>query len=177
MSIIVEDGTGKVDAESYATVTYANTYHFSRGNSDWAALTVSVKEQLLRKSTDYMLQKYRSLWSGLRVNDLTSNAQALDWPRDSVYIDGNALVSNSIVPAEVQKACCELALKANSASLLSDGGRITTKEVVDVLEVEYADNGAGSNVVKYSSVDNLLDPYLVNGVNGSGNIVGRVERA
>jgi hypothetical protein len=124
-----------------------------------------------------MMQQYRNLWQGLRVNDLTSNAQALDWPRDSVYIDGSTLVSNAIVPVEVQRACCEFALKANAGSLLGDGGRITTKEKVDALEVEYADNGAGSNAVKYSAIDKLLAPYLMNGVNGSGNIIGRVDRA
>ena len=52
MSLVVEDGTGKADAESYISVADADTYHSNRGNTDWAALTTTEKEQLLRGATD-----------------------------------------------------------------------------------------------------------------------------
>lgn len=172
MTLIVEDGTGLSDAESYASVTYADTYHYNRGNTDWSGFSTAAKEQLLRKATDYMLQKYRGELKGTRVSD----SQALDEPRDGVYIDNNVLVSNSIVPKEFKNATCELALRSNDGELLEDsGGRLTTKEKVDVIEVEYSDKGGTSSAVIYGSVDKMLKPYLEGG--SVSGMVGRVERA
>lgn len=35
MSLIVEDGTGLPDAESYASVAFADAYFTARNNSAW----------------------------------------------------------------------------------------------------------------------------------------------
>ena len=43
MSLIVEDGTGLAGAESYVSVTDADTYHDKRGNTAWATLTTAQK--------------------------------------------------------------------------------------------------------------------------------------
>ena len=66
MSLIVEDGTGKSNAESYISVADADTYHSNRDNTDWAALTTAEKERLLRIATDYMVAVYRLRWDGYR---------------------------------------------------------------------------------------------------------------
>ena len=83
MALIVEDGTGKSDAESFISVADADTYHSNRGNTDWASLLTAAKEQNLRKATDYICQVYRMKWAGTRVN----GTQALDWPRAYVLRD------------------------------------------------------------------------------------------
>ena len=171
MALIVEDGSGLSTSESYATVAYANTYHYNRGNTTWAAFTPAVKEQLLRKATDYMLQEYRAKWKGTRVLD----TQALDWPREYVYIDNANDIDSDIVPTEVQKACCEFALRSNDGALLEDASRVTILEKVDVLEVEYSDNGNSSNYVRYAAIDKMLEPYLMAGA--AGSMTARVGRA
>lgn len=159
MSLIVEDGSGMATAESYISVADANTYHANLGNTSWGLLTDTVKEQLLRKATNYMVQVYRSSWAGIRKND----TQSLDFPRYLVpKYDNGAMYSyydENSVPKEVQDACCEFALKANSGSLAPDLDRLTKREKVGVLEVEY-DNTKGLPYVQYRAMDNLLFPLL-----------------
>ena len=159
MSLIVEDGTGMANAESYISVVDADTYHANLGNTAWASLTTTVKEQLLRKATNYMVQVYRSAWAGIRIND----TQSLDFPRYLVpKYDNGAMYSyydEKSVPKEVKDACCEFALKANAGSLAPDLDRLTKREKVGVLEVEY-DNAKGLPYVQYRAMDNLLYPLL-----------------
>lgn len=159
MALIVEDGTGMANAESYISVSDADTYHSNLGNATWATLTTTVKEQLLRKATNYMVQVYRLAWAGIRKND----TQSLDFPRYLVpKYDNGAMYSyydENSVPKEVQDACCEFALKANSATLAPDLERLTKREKVGVLEVEY-DNNKGLPYIQYRAIDNLLSPLL-----------------
>lgn len=164
MALVVEDGTGKSNAESYISVADATTYHAARGNSAWAALASdTVREQLLRKATDYMLQAYREKWKGYRyVTD-----QALDWPRAWVYKEPfyqgavgtyPFLVDSDIVPTEVKNACAELALKASSATLMEDQEQLVVKEKVDVIEVEYSEFSPQGK--RYKSIDATLSIYF-----------------
>ena len=70
MALIVEDGSIVTGAESYISVADASTYHSNRGNTAWASLsTDAIREQCLRKATDFMRQAYRSRWQGYRVNE------------------------------------------------------------------------------------------------------------
>lgn len=159
MSIIVEDGTGKADSESYISVADASTYHSNRGNAAWASLASdTVREQCLRKATEYMQATYRQRWQGLRV--LTT--QALDWPRYDVEVDGYAVASD-IVPVEVQRACADLALKASTADLLADLTQGVKSKKVGPIEVTYDENSSRSK--QYLSIDRMLAPYLA--TNGS----------
>ncbi|MFA5387275.1 MAG: DnaT-like ssDNA-binding protein [Candidatus Paceibacterota bacterium] len=154
MTITVEDGTGLSTSESYISVTNASTYHSNRGNAAWAALASdTVREQLLRKATDYMVQAYRLRWKGDRV----SATQALDWPRSSVCVDGYS-VDSDIVPNEVQTACAELALKASSATLYADQSQGVVREKIGPIETEYDKNS--SQAVQYKAIDSMLRPYL-----------------
>ncbi len=177
MSLIVEDGSNVSGAESYISVADADTYHVKRGNTAWGILTTDAKEVALRKATDYMVQTYRTQWAGARKYA----DQTLDWPRydvpkfDSpsgygVYPDYYA---DDIVPGEVKVACAELALKTLTASLAPDIDRITKREKVGQLEVEY-DNSAGVPYKKYRAIDNLLRPMLM--ALGSNSFVS-LERA
>lgn len=111
MALIVEDGTGLSNAESFASVAFANTYHTNRGNALWTG-TDAVKEAALRKATDYIQAKYYPRWGGSRMTD----AQALDWPRDYVVrsnsLTGTIYWPNNAVPNDVAVATCILALKS-----------------------------------------------------------------
>ena len=172
MSLIVEDGTGKSDAESYISVADADTYHSKRGNTAWAALATETKEVLLRKAADYMVQVYRTQWAGARKFD----NQGLDWPRYDVpkfdspsgYGSYPAYYLDTIVPGEVKVACAELAYKANIEDLAPDIERLTKREKVGTLEVEY-DNNQGVPYKRYRSVDNVLRPMLIS--QGSNSFV------
>lgn len=176
MTIIVEDGTAKADSESFISVADADVYFAARNLTLWADVEVSEaeKEGALRRATDYMQQVYRMRWAGYRKTD----AQALDWPRELVPRPdgpgqwmGTLLVSyypSDAIPREVKYACAELAFRALFGELAPDVDRVTKREKVDVIEVEYAD---GFNVTKrYRAVDNLLAPLFGTGIAAGSNI-------
>lgn len=158
MTLIVEDGTARSDAESFCSVAAATAYHAARGNAEWAALASdTIREQLLRKATDYMEQVYRSRWDGYKK----TNTQALSWPRYEVLIKDSTFIayySNTTVPNGVINACAELALRANTEDLAPDIERQIKKTKVDVIEVEYVD-GAPVNK-QYKAIDYMLEPYF-----------------
>jgi len=166
MSLIVEDGSGLPNSESYVSVAEADTYHSNRGNTDWAALTTTQKEQLLRGATDYMVAVYRLRWDGYRY----VNTQALDWPR--IYVPVRDICSVNaypeyvdfdIVPTLVKNACAELALKANTETLLDDQGQVTIREKVGPIEVEY--DKFSPQYKRYLQVENSLSIYFASSAN------------
>lgn len=163
MPLIVEDGTGRADAESYASAAEADAYHSARGNTAWAS--VSDKEGALRRATDYMVQAYRSRWKSFR----TTSTQALDWPRawvemaDAPYGYGSsaAYYPNDSVPAEVKRACMELALVAASQDLAPNLTRAAKQETVGPITVVYDENSP--EYARYRRVDMMLAPLLGRG--------------
>lgn len=164
MALIVEDGNGLVNAESYISVADATTYHANRGNADWVAIASdTIREQLLRKATEYMMAVYRLRWAGYRYN----STQALDWPRLCVpildTITANQFpqyVDFNIVTVAVKNACAELALKANAEALMADLGQGVIREKVDVIEVEY--DKYSPQYKRYIQIDNMLSIYFKN---------------
>lgn len=153
MALLVEDGTGVVGAESYQTVAAADTYHSNLGNSAWAALSTPVKEQSLRKATNYMTQEFQSRWKGYRIDA----DQALDFPRSSVIVFDSFIASN-IVPEPVKNACAELALKANSGALNPDSTQNVKAKTIGPIKIEY-DQYSSQNK-RYDSIEQMLAPYL-----------------
>ena len=167
MALEVEDGTGKATAESFISVTDASTYHTARGNTAWAALASdTVREQCLRKATDYIEQVYRSRWQGCRVGE----TQALSWPRYDVEVEGYAIDSN-IVPTEIKNACAELALRASAADLNPDLTQGVLSEQVGSIQVTY--DKASPQFTRYRAIDALLSPYLK--ANGGGCSMGLIR--
>ena len=160
MTLIVEDGSGKSDSESYISVADASNYHTVRGNTAWAALaTDALREAALRRATDYMRQAYRSRWQGYKVNE----DQALDWPRYDVEVEGYAIDSD-IVPTEIKNACAELALRASAADLNPDLTQGVLSEQVGSISVTY--DKASPQFTRYRAIDALLSPYLKAGGGG-----------
>lgn len=164
MALIVEDGTGRADAESYASVSDATTYHTARGRAaSWAAVTD--QEAALRLATAYMEQAYRLRWKSFRV----TSTQALCWPRawvqtpDAPYGYGSfaAYIPNNVIPTEVKQACMELALKTVSGELAPDLDRTTLTEKIGPIEVQYDKDALA--YTRYRSIDLLLGPLLLSG--------------
>ena len=166
MSLIVENGQGLSNAESYISVVDADTYHSDRGNVDWAVLTTTEKEQLLRAATDYMVAVYRLRWDGYRY----VNTQALDWPR--IYVPVRDICSVNaypqyvdfdVVPVQVKNACAEFALKAHTETLLSDLTQGTIREKVGPIEVEY--DKFSSQATRYLQIESTLSIYFASSAN------------
>lgn len=163
MSLIVEDGTGLSTAESYISVADATAYFAARGDATWAALASdTVREQLLRKATDYMAGTYAGRWAGMRV----TTTQALDWPRawvpnrdaPSGYRSSSAYYPSTSVPTAVARACAELAVRASADDLQPDVGAQVKSETVGPISVVYADGARQADL--YKAIDNALAPFL-----------------
>ncbi|WP_426287543.1 DnaT-like ssDNA-binding protein [Luteibacter sp. E-22] len=162
--LIVEDGTGKSDAEAYISVADADAYFSARGNEAWAALDTTSKEQALRKGSDYMAGTYGPQWKGERV----STTQALDWPRKCVRVGCFDLPSTA-VPSAVARANAEMAVRSIGGDLQADQSSQVKQETVGPITVVYSD-GARQGV-KYAAVDGLLGALLRGGGVGSVQVV------
>lgn len=161
MPLVVEDGTGLVNAESYASVAEANTYHSNFNNSAWTG-TDAQKEAALRKATQYLDATYK--WRGV----IHSATQALQWPRTSVYsVNGRDYDNN--VPSALKHATAELALSALGGNLIDtlSSANYVKREKVGSLEVEYAD---GSPTGKEFPLVSKLLADLVDYKLGSGSV-------
>jgi hypothetical protein len=173
MSLIVEDGTGKSNAESYCSVAFCDDYFSKRGNTTWGDLDDDAKEAALRNASEYMVGTYRDRWLGRRV--LTT--QRLDWPRVGVIISdfrtvvfgayGLFQVDYQSVPEDIKRACAELAIRATVGVLAVDQEQSVIRETIGPITVEYQPNT--SSVLWYRQVDMILKVYLANG--GSGSMV------
>lgn len=150
MSLIVEDGTGLEDAESYVSVADADAYHSAFGNTDWAALTTPLKEQALRKATQYLDARYTFR------GDKTNIVQALSFPRFAGYGYYNEeTIALQWRPRPLYQACCILALTASAEDLFVDGlDQAVKREQVGPLEVEYfqSSNRGQKNYVEVTSI-------------------------
>lgn len=178
MALIVEDGTGKTDSESYASVAQADDYHAKRNNVLWADLSLPEKEAALRKATDYIEQTYYGRFAGYRNREF----QALDWPRAYVprdpsiqYPSPQALTTEiegyfypfNEIPLQLIQATIELALKASEGDLLGDVERVTKREEVGSIKVEY--EGHKSPNTTYPSIDRLLSRFFGSGLDKVSN--------
>tara|TARA_R110000744_G_scaffold378892_2_gene495779 strand:- start:8995 stop:9522 length:528 start_codon:yes stop_codon:yes gene_type:complete len=168
MALIVEDGTIVAGAESYISVTGADTYLAKYGkDSVWKTKTVAEKEILLRISRLYMDTKY--YWKGKQA----TAGHETNWPRSEVYVEGNLLNSDT-VPADISNSNALLASESASGALYRniDGG--TTGQLVKSLEdgigplkskTEYYDGAslASGSQVSYTEVNAMLRLYTLGG--------------
>lgn len=162
MTLTVENGSGLAGADSYVSQADATTYHDGRGNTAWTDLSSDEMDAALRRATDYLGETYRPRWKG----DRTSTTQALDWPRYNVERAdiACALYASNAVPAEVVRACCEMALRAAKGPLTPDQGQAIKSVAAGSVNVTYADYSAATK--SYPAIDGLLRPLLSGSAGG-----------
>ena len=154
MALIVEDGTGVTDAESYCAVAAADKYFSDREISAWATYAPPTKEAALRKATEYIDMRFGKRFLGSK----TLRDQSLCFPRGC----------EPVIPRDLQRACAEYALRAAVNPLVQDPLTDTTglvikstSEKLGPLEekVEYATTER--DLFKpYPAADNLLKSLL-----------------
>lgn len=66
MTLVVEDGSGVVDANSYCDVAFADRYLGDRGRTDWLDDSVTGKEGFLIRATSYLDRRWGAQLSGIR---------------------------------------------------------------------------------------------------------------
>lgn len=134
----IHTSIGTPTANSYVSVSEANTYFNSRENSDaWLNIASSTngtaantrKENLLKMATREIDNTYRyhdtKYYNGIRGE---AQYQALQFPRaDNTDSDGNL-----IIPYEIQDATCEQALwiMERTGKRTSEDGAVIEKSVI-----------------------------------------------
>lgn len=155
--IVVEDGTGVADANSYVSEDTADEYFDDRADTDWSSSSNDAEAALIRAS-QALDMIYRLRYPGTRAN---GRDQGLEWPRDNATdINGYTIASDEI-PIEVIEATCELAKRE----------RITPGSAMPDLERAIRSVRAGSVAVEFSSNARASTTYqIVDGI--MSNLVG-----
>lgn len=164
--LIVEDGTGVANANSYATRAEGDAYHVQRDNTDWIDADDHSQILALIRATDYLDRR----WNYVGVQKEQSPAgQGRRWPRLNAFDrEGNDV--SSTLPYVFKVATMEYALRivADAGRLMPDptvldesGGAVTLKrEKVGPIEEEtrYSEALASSPRViqAYPEVDRML---------------------
>lgn len=151
MALIVENGSGLSNADSYITLLAFQTFCDSRGYN-YDAFDDEVMEQRLRIATSYIDTIFRYKGARSKVE------QALEFPRVDC-LDWSSLPVTG-VPLRVKQACAELAFKALSENLYQDqdrGGRVVS-ESVGPISVSYAEDAPTGKV--WQLAHNLLQPFV-----------------
>lgn len=148
MSLLVEDGTGRPDADSYIDLADASNYMEKMGHDAWATATEADRQKALRRATQYIDARYRY------KNRPLSADQSLEWPRTGF-------------PWPVKRvldATCELAVRALVGELYADvlpDERIKS-ETIGPLTTTYMEPDNGGQV-RFAVVDDLLEPLVATG--------------
>jgi hypothetical protein len=174
MALVVEDGTGKADAESYVSVANAVIYATKHG-SVFPGTDVPGSEAALRNATAYIDNTYRTRFTGYRTH---RRDQALEWPRVGAYVytpntsadvayaggydPAYDYLDQDEIPVEIINATCEAAIRelASPGSLAPDldrGGAVKMLKAGSV-EIEYGANA--SSVTTFQAVDLALSALL-----------------
>jgi hypothetical protein len=116
VAIVVEDGSGKTDAECYATLVETDAYHTAMGDTTWGAESEADREVAKRKAAQYLDLTYGGRWRGERAND----TQALAWPRSSVEDDDGYAIDSDAIPQKLKDAEAVAAYLFLTTDILAD---------------------------------------------------------
>ena len=171
MAIVVEDGTGLTDAETYVSVEDCKAYLDARGRASWGLLTEAQQEASLRNAADYLDAKYGPRLQGNRLRV----EQALYWPRTCVSFD-NVRWDPAPLPVPLVRACCEAAALSGSGTdlflPLDRGGQVIEKlEIVGPITERTKWAGSAPVGTTYPAIDRYMNQLC-----GSGTLIGTVVR-
>lgn len=177
MSLTIEDGSGKSNADSYISSADASSYLASLYGADEAFAVLAdsdAKDAILRRACVYIETVYGPRFSGYQL----TKAQALSWPRFGAALingffnpspgygpmgAGGFYLASDEIPVQLGRAQAELARRINAGTDprpdLERGGGVQS-ETVDVISVTYAP-GASSQT-RYQQIEDLLAPLLAN---------------
>ncbi len=151
----VEDGTGKADATSYATVAQFQQYWLDRGIT-LSTADVTNAEAYLNQASDYIDTHYDFIGA-----PTYPDVQALEWPR---YISEQSglqrkIVDSDEIPAALIKAVCWLAYQVRNGQLDTVKSSVISESYGGVSK-QYAEAG---NTKRYEYIDKRLSNYLISG--------------
>jgi len=112
MALVLEDGSGVADADTWISDEETTEYWSARNLTDWVDAEAVDREAAIRMAADYMMIIYR--WPGQPA----TLQQRLPWPRVGVPSGAGVFPSNAI-PSQVISAQMVLAVEALRTNLLA----------------------------------------------------------
>lgn len=154
MTLVIENGSGLEDSNTYIGLEDARALALTRG------ISLSTSDEVLSAQLVNAADRigtYEPRFSGRRVN----GEQGLSYPRENSYRFGASL-PNDAIPKELKLA------QITIANILEEGGDIwatsyagITRETVGPITTEYADSAAESvGNPELPQVDAILLPLL-----------------
>lgn len=184
VTLVVEDGTGLANANSYVSLADADAYFDARSHATaWTALVTAgdddARNRLLITATNLIDREAISRYGGWLGSPLKST-QRLAWPRawvpvadpleivPATYsfggISGIQYVASDAVPRFIKEATYELALlTATEDRTLDPQGQGITAVSVGPVSVSFDKSGREVRKPLGPNVLALLLPYLANG--------------
>lgn len=158
INLIVEDGSGMMNANSYVTLAYADQYAVNRNYSGWVSQSDYVKSAAIIKAMDYVDNIFD--WKGRKMY----KDQALNFPRANI-IDDDGFNYSGEIPERLKKAICEAAFLVYSqytlyASQDPNGQIKKDRKKADVVETEKEYFSSSEVTVDYTSAYEALDTLL-----------------
>lgn len=133
MALVVEDGTGVVTANAYASVAEVDEILAINIHSKWSLLSdAATKEKLIQWASRILDERVK--WHGSK----THATSGLSWPRTGVKDREGVAIDDDVVPTAVKVAVAELAdhLLAGDPETANSGSNITTLQV-DVIMIKF----------------------------------------
>jgi hypothetical protein len=149
MALSVEDGTGDIASDAYAS---------ARGKV-FPSSPAAPAEAAIRIATSWIDATYRGRFPGRRLN---GREQALEWPRSGATDTNGEEVASDEVPQEIVNAVCEAAIRefAKPGTLAPDlkrGGAIKSVKAGSV-QVDYMAGASAETTFK--AIDQALSSLL-----------------
>lgn len=160
--LIVEDGTGKSDSDSYVSLVDARAlavkYGYMLPNDDTAA------EVALRQGAGY-IDMQELCFGGVRKLP----TQALAWPRIGAKTTFKAEIANDAIPSQLLMAQVAAAAEYGAGvdvRATDDGKAIASEEVTGAVAVSYFNNGKTGNAVVITKAMDALKNLMTVCSNG-----------
>lgn len=112
MPLVVENGTGKVNANSYVTVAQYDTYCADRGRGDLLAMSLTDKHADLVVATSYVDSRWGKLLKGIQE---FPTVQALLFPRTGIVTKNGVALTG--IPVVLMMAVLEYAVQNRDVGL------------------------------------------------------------
>ncbi len=155
MALIVEDGSGVIDAEALVSVAFVDDYAIRYGKAGWSALSVDQKEINIRVATQFAVSKFP--WNTRPLYAYQSYPfPAYQFDYRGSWVEG--------IPIQVRQAVAELAILNQSQSLTE--GRVARDYIYKRTniggvekELRWASPGHDSGSL-FDTVELILAPLL-----------------
>lgn len=158
VTLIVEDGSGISDSNSYCDLDFALEYCVNHGYTSWIDMTEDEQKVYLIKGTSFVDNFYE--WKGYK----RTSVQSLEFPRNGL-IDNNKTeilgIPNNLKKAVIEAAFINLSSEVDNLFVSRDENGAIKRQKVDELEVEYfGESEATETEAEYKTTYQVLNKLL-----------------